>query len=106
MPRPIHRSSGNIKKTTILIIALVFAGLFYFINTLNTKEKTMSQEDIIKKQREELDRIRQESAPNTLTKEEKKRQLEELDRLRKQTEPVSREEIGKQTEELNKLKIN
>lgn len=61
-----------------------------------------SQEEIIKKQLEELETLRTETA--TLTEKEIQTQLKELQTLQKKTKSLSEEQIQKQLEELNKLR--
>ena len=78
-----YYSSGNTKKAIIIIIALVLvlAAMLYFISTSGTKEKILSQEEIIQKQTEELNSLREEALANPLTEEEIKSQNKELERL-------------------------
>lgn len=104
---PNYYSSGNMKKALIIAIAIVVLGVLFFFNKrFDRTSRPLSPEEIIKKQMEELDKLREQAAANPLTEEEKKKQMEELDKLRaeNQEKPLSQEEINKQIEELNKLR--
>ncbi|MCK6462520.1 MAG: hypothetical protein L6Q29_01730 [Candidatus Pacebacteria bacterium] len=101
---------GNIKKELMIIFGVLLLGagaLLYFSDKIpKGGERALTQEEIIRMQIEELDKLRQEAAANPLTEEDKKKQMDELDKLRKESEakPLSQEEINKQIEELNKLR--
>lgn len=80
-------SLGNMRKIVIIAIAIVALGaVFYFSNNVSQDErsKSLSQEEIMANQMEELEKLRQEVARNPLTKEEINKQMEELEKLRKQ----------------------
>ena len=64
-----------------------------------------SQENIIKKQLEELEALEAlRTETPTLTEKEIQAQLKELQTLQKKTKPLSEEETQKQLEELNQLR--
>jgi len=67
----------------IIILALLLAGLVIYLKFKKPRELT--QQEIIQKQMEELDRLRQEAGAKPLTEEEIKKQIQELDRLRQQS---------------------
>lgn len=101
------------KKSLIYLAVVVFAALLslflirYFSKMPEIKEgfqppQKPSQEDLIQRQLEELERLRAGSQP--LTQEQIKAQLKELGALRKKQKPLSEEEIQKQLEELNRLR--
>ena len=109
-----YYSLGSIKKAAIIILAIAVIAMLgsYFINKQSdnsdgTIQKPLSREEILARQRAELDRLRQEALANPLTKEEIKKQTAELDKLRKQSQakPLSQEELDKQMEELDKLRL-
>lgn len=101
---------------TAVIILLLLGGLvFYAIQKSRKAQPQISpQEEMVKQQLEELDRLRQESGGQPATEEQIQGQLEELENLRKQAEKetqapgaptISQEEIiKKQLEELGKLR--
>lgn len=97
------------KKGLIIAIAVILfvaaAGvIIYFVLKGKKSEAptTLTQEEIIKGQLAELDRLRGETAP--LTQEQIDQQLKELDKLRGKTKPLTQEEINKQLEELDRLR--
>lgn len=95
----------------ISVAAFILAAflIWYFTNQpkipepviLETPPSNKKQMEI-KKQLEELEALRAESA--TLTEKEIKDQLKELDKLRQNQKPLSQEEIEKQLQELEKLR--
>lgn len=88
---------------TSIGVLVVFAVLIYLYHPAfrpKEEQKTISEEEIIKKQIEELERLR----PRTeLTEKEIQSQIKELGKLRPK-ESLSQDEIKTQLEELNKLK--
>lgn len=77
--------SDKSNKIIFVALAVIIIGLIlFFANRYSpeTMPATLSQEEIIKKQLEELDNLRKETPP--LTQKEINRQLEELDKLRMQ----------------------
>lgn len=77
--------SDKSNKIIFVAVAIIIIGLlFFFANRYSseTAPATLSQEEIIKKQLEELDSLRKETPP--LTQEEINRQLEELNKLKTQ----------------------
>jgi F0F1-type ATP synthase membrane subunit b/b' len=92
------------KNYLYLALALVafFALIWYFSKVLKTGPKTPTKEEIIKKQLEELEKLKTEVPP--LTEEEYQKQIKELEELREESEPLSQEEIQQQLEELEKLR--
>lgn len=96
------------KKIAVIgfIVAIFLLISFFLSQRSDTAPKELSPEEIMAKQAEELNRLRQEAALNPLTEEEINRQTKELDKLRKESQanPLSQEEINKQIEELDKLR--
>lgn len=104
-----HYSSGGTKKIAIIAVAVVAVGALFYLSNERSSFRTLkplSPEEIMAKQLEELDKLRQEAIVNSLTEEEKKKQLEELDKLKEQSQaqPLSQEEIDRQIKELDKLR--
>ncbi|MBU4481232.1 hypothetical protein KKH59_02870 [Patescibacteria group bacterium] len=94
----------------VIFVALLCLGLIWRFSQMPESKKEIplplpakpSQKQIIQKQLEELEVLRNESA--TLTEKEIQAQLKELNTLQKKTKPLSEEEIQKQLEELNQLR--
>ncbi len=90
----------------IIVIALAILAVLVILGLNAKKEKPLTQEEIIQKQLEELDRLRAQSGAKELTEAEIKNQLDELAQLRKasQTQPLTEETIQKQLNELENLR--
>ena len=102
-------SSGSVKKIAIAAIAIVIFGAFFVSSRLfimDATPKSLSPEEILAKQEEELKKFREQALANPLTEEEIKRQEEELEKLREESRanPLSQEERDRQEEELKKLR--
>lgn len=97
-------------KRKILIIAviilLVLGGFVFYIIQKNRKAQPQisPQEEMVKKQLDELDALRQESGSQPVTEGQTQGQLEELNKLHTGAKPLTQEEINKQLEELEKLR--
>lgn len=97
------------KKVLIMVFALVaILALYYFLNkrsddpTTDVSPQAETQEEIMARQMEELNKLRKETPP--LTQEQISSQAKELEKLRKQTPALTQEQLEKQAEELNKLR--
>jgi F0F1-type ATP synthase membrane subunit b/b' len=84
-----------------LVLVAFFALIWYFSKVLKTGPKPPTKEEIIKKQLEELEKLKTEAPP--LTEEEYQKQIKELEELRKESKPLSQEEIQQQLEEFEEL---
>ena len=106
---PILLFIGECEKIVIIAIAVIVFGAIFFLSRIpgDSAPKPLSREEILARQRAELDRLREEALANPLTEEEIKKQTAELDKLRKQSQanPLSQEELNRQMEELNKLRL-
>ncbi|MBI4692004.1 MAG: hypothetical protein HY773_00965 [Candidatus Terrybacteria bacterium] len=67
----------------VIILVLLLAGVVVYFKFRKPKELT--QEEIIQKQIQELDALRQQAGAKPLTQEEIKKQIQELDKLRQQS---------------------
>lgn len=67
----------------IIILVLVLTGLVVYLKFKKPRELT--KEEIIQKQIQELDRLRQQANTPPLSQDDIKKQLEELDKLRQQS---------------------
>ena len=86
----------------VLLVALVFVLAWYFaaIYQGEKRQKEPTQEEIIKKQLDELNAL----APAQLNEEEVQEQLDDLNQEQPgEIKPLSEDEIQKQLDELNKL---
>lgn len=74
----------------VLIAVLIIGVVIYFVFFKKEKESIEApisgQEEMIKKQIEELDALRQQTNPQSLTQEEIDSQVEELEKLRSQSQ--------------------
>lgn len=71
------------KKTfliIIIILVLLIAGLVIYLKFKKPRELT--QQEIIQKQIQELDKLRLQTNTSALSQEDIKKQIEELDKLR------------------------
>jgi len=95
----------NKRAVKIIVIGLAVLAVLIILGLgAKKKEKVLTQEEIIQKQLEEMDRLRGQLKP--LTQEELKAQLQEMDKLRGQVgaKSLSQETIQKQLEEMDKLR--
>jgi len=104
-----NKSSGFAKKIIIIIIAVAILAVISFISErkgyFSPESDSLSQEEILAKQVEELDRLRQEGSADPVTQEDIKKQAQELDKLRNNADALTQEQIQKQVEELNGMRI-
>lgn len=91
------------KLLVILAIAAALALAVWLLFFHKTAPPQPSQEEITKKQLEELNILRNPDKLNP-TEEELSQQAKELDKLNTGSNPSSQEEINNQLEELDKLK--
>lgn len=92
-------------KRKLLVVLAVVIALAISVWLLFFYEKPLSQEEIIQKQLEELNTLRNPDELNP-TEEELSQQAQELDKLRSSPnhQNQEQEEANKQLEELDKLK--
>ena len=96
----------NKRAVKIIVIGLAVLAVLIILGLgAKKKEKVLTQEEIIQKQLEELDRLHKQYG-REYTKEEIQNQLEEMDKLRGQAgaKSLSQETIQKQLEEMDKLR--
>lgn len=101
-------------KKSLIYLAIVLVAFFlaifliyYYSKVPKIKEEPSkiqvpTEDETIKKQLEELEKLKGETKP--LTEKEIQSQLKELEKLRKKTKSLSQEEIQKQLEELKNLR--
>ena len=105
-----NKSSGFAKKIIVIVIAIIILIAISFISKqkgyFSPDPIGLSQEEILARQIEELDRLKQEGGDNPLTQEDINKQVDELNKLRSQnkTDPLTQEQMEKQIEELDKLR--
>jgi len=96
------------KKTAIIILVIILAllGIGWYVYKKQKAPAGLSQEEILKRQLAELERLRQSADYKPLTEEQIKKQSLELKKLNQQAgyKPLTQEQINKQLEEFNKLK--
>ena len=101
-----NKSSGFAKKIIIIAVAIIILIAISFVSKqkgyFSSNPIGLSQEEILAKQIEELDRLRKETPP--LTQEQISSQVKELEKLRKQAPTLTQEQMEKQIEELDKLR--
>jgi hypothetical protein len=91
----------------LISILVVLAITYYYSVVLNTNIEvnlpSQSKEDmVIKKQLEELEKLRQETEP--LSEQQIQNQVKELDKIKNNSKPLTEKEIQSQLEELEKLR--
>lgn len=105
-----NKSSGFAKKIIVIAVAIIILIAISFVSKqkgyFSSDPIGLSQEEILAKQIEELDRLKQEGGANPLTQEDINKQVDELNKLRSQnkTDPLTQEQMEKQIEELDKLR--
>ncbi|MEK7069746.1 MAG: hypothetical protein AAB822_00330 [Patescibacteria group bacterium] len=105
-----NKSSGFAKKIIVIVVAIIILIAISFISKqkgyFSSDPAVLSQEEILAKQIEELDRLKQEDATNQLTQEDIDKQADELNKLRSQNkaDPLTQEQIQKQAEELDSMR--
>jgi preprotein translocase subunit SecF len=91
----------------LISIVVILAITYYYSVVLNTNIEvnlpSQSKEDmVIKKQLEELEKLRQETEP--LSEQQIQNQVKELDKIKNSSKPLTEKEIQSQIEELEKLR--
>lgn len=103
-----NKSFGFAKKIIIIIIAIAILAIISFVGERKgyfyPSDSVLSQEEILAKQMEELDKLRQENGANPLTQEEINNQAKELDGLKQKNPSLTQEQIDKQAKELDALR--
>ena len=91
------------KLLVILAVVIAFAIAVWLLFFYKKAPSQPSQEEIVQKQMEELNTLRNPDKLNP-TEEELNQQVQELDKLRSSPSLSNQEEANKQLEELDKLK--
>lgn len=85
---PFNSNKRINKKVTLIavlaILALLVGGWYIYNKKQEVPPAAPSQEEIVQKELEELDKLRQQANLKPLTEEETKKQLEELNKLKGQ----------------------
>lgn len=105
-----NKTSGFAKKIIIIIIALAILAIISFIGKqkgyFSPSSDVLSQEEILAKQMEELENLKKVNSANPLTQEEINKQSKELEGLRQKDPTLTQEQINKQAEELDALRAS
>jgi uncharacterized protein HemX len=107
MPPEVNQKKGVIIAIAAILILAVAGVAAYFV--FKWKKQQAPPVDIVKKQMEELDALRNQTNPQPLTEEQLKEQSQELNAIRKEYDgvkpkPLTQEELDKQLEDLNNLR--
>jgi len=102
------------KKGVVIAIVIVFvlavaAGVAAYFVLRWKKQQVEPPKDALTKQIEELDALRNQTNPQPLTAEDLKKQTQELNAVRKEYDgakpkPLTQDQINQQLEDLNKLR--
>lgn len=104
-----NKRAGFAKKIIIIIIAVAILAIISFVGKQKgyfPSSEDLSQEEILAKQMEELESLKQENSANPLTQEEVNKQSKDLEALRQKDPTLTQDQINKQAEELDALKVN
>lgn len=105
-----NKSAGFVKKIIIIIIAVVILAVISFVGKqkgyFSPSSDVLSQEEMLAKQMEELESLKQANSGDPLTQEEINKQSKELDGLRQNDPSLTQEQIDKQAEELDALRVS
>lgn len=93
---------GLIIAVAVLLVLAAAGVAVYFV--LKWKKQEAPPEDIVKKQMEELDKLRNPAYSYPTTTAELNKQIKVLDGLSSESKQLTQEEINKQLEDLNKLR--
>lgn len=105
-----NKPAGFVKKIIIIIIAVVVLAIVSFVGKqkgyFSSFYDSLSQEEILAKQMEELESLKQANNADLLTQEETRKQSKELEGLRQKKSSLTQEDMNKQVEDLDALKAN
>lgn len=103
-----NKSAGFVKKIIIIIVAVTILFIVSFVGNKKWRSlpssDALSQEEMLAKQMEELENLKQANSVGSLTQEEISKQVEELGSLSKNNPTVTQDQINIQAEELDALK--